>query len=401
MKEYEEKYIDLLLKRCINFDKSKSLLICYEEDNRDFIDKLVSKAEKLGVTDIYLFDEKRKEKHDILKTISCDEIDNHPLFDKSIWNEYAKKKASFLLFKAEYPGLMEDIEPKKIERVDYVARKTSSEYQKLQMKGEIPWCIAVLHNEDWAKKLFPDSNDSLEKLSEVLYKICLLDQSNPIKSWNDVLKKSNELAKLLDSLEIKSMHYKNSLGTDLTIELTNDTIWNSGATGDKTINNMPTYEVFTSPDYLKTNGIVYSSKPLSYSGAVVDEFYLEFKDGKVVNYDAKKGLEVLKSILETDEYSSYLGEVALINYDSPISNTGIIFGNTLLDENASCHLALGRGFDTCRKDHDNLSDEDLLDRGVSISKSHVDFMIGTDDLEISAETKDGKKLIFKKGNFCI
>ncbi len=152
-------------------------------------------------------------------------------------------------------------------------------------------------------------------------------------------------------------------------------------------------------NYKKTNGIVYSSRPLHYNGGIVDEFYLEFENGKVVSYGAKKGEGLLKGIIESDKYTSYLGEVALVNYDSPISNTKIVYGNTTFDENASCHLALGSGFPECVKDSDLMTVQEMDDFGINPSKNHVDFMIGTSDLQIEADTKEGKKLILKNGNF--
>ena len=199
------------------------------------------------------------------------------------------------------------------------------------------------------------------------------------------------------------MHYKNNLGTDLTVELPSDVIWNSAA-GEEDSNmlvNMPSYEIFTSPNYKKTSGIVYSAKPLIYGGGKIDEFYIEFKEGKVINYDAKQGKEILKQIIESDENSCYLGEVALVNNNSPISNTNLVFGTTLFDENASCHLALGDGFPDSLKEGLTMTKDELLRKGINQSKNHVDFMIGTKDLEIEAETKDGIVQIFKDGNFVI
>ena len=199
------------------------------------------------------------------------------------------------------------------------------------------------------------------------------------------------------------MHYKNNWGTDLTVELPSDVIWNSAA-GEEDSNmlvNMPSYEIFTSPNYKKTSGIVYSAKPLIYGGGKIDEFYIEFKEGKVINYDAKQGKEILRQIIESDENSCYLGEVALVNNNSPISNTNLVFGTTLFDENASCHLALGDGFPDSLKEGLTMTKEELLRKGINQSKNHVDFMIGTKDLEIEAETKDGVVQIFKDGNFVI
>ena len=163
---------------------------------------------------------------------------------------------------------------------------------------------------------------------------------------------------------------------------------------------MPSYEVFTSPDYLKTEGIVYSAKPLYYNGKKVDEFWIKFVAGRAVDYDAKVGKEILKAIIEGDERSCYLGECALVENNSPISNLNIPFGTTLIDENASCHLALGAGFAECLKNGLMMSEEELTNRGINSSKIHVDFMIGTPDLSITAVTKEKEKIvIFENGNF--
>ena len=203
-------------------------------------------------------------------------------------------------------------------------------------------------------------------------------------------------------MKIKKLHYKNSLGTNLVVEMPDNYLFVS-ASDDKEdmFVNMPSYEIFSSPHYLKTQGIVYSSKPLVYAGSLIDKFYIEFKDGKVVNYDAKVGKDILKGIIKTDSNSCYLGEIALVNNDSPISNTGLVFGTTLFDENASCHLALGDGFSECIKNGSSMSKEELLNNGINRSMQHVDFMIGTPDLEIDAETENGIVPIFKNGNFCI
>ena len=164
---------------------------------------------------------------------------------------------------------------------------------------------------------------------------------------------------------------------------------------------MPSYEIFTSPDYRYTNGIVYSAKPLIYNGALIEDFYIIFKDGKAISSGAKKGSEVLTGIINSDQNSCYLGEVSLINHDSPISNTGLVFGTTLFDENASCHLALGDSFPECLEKGLSKTKEELLQEGLNNSKNHVDFMIGTSDLNITAETINGTIPIFQNGNFVI
>lgn len=403
MNELENKYIELLLKRCINFEKSKSLFINYQVES-EFIEKVVDKAKEMGIEDIYLSFEDTYKEHEILSHISLEQIDTYPFFDNSIWDEYAKKDASFLILETEIPGLMDDIDPEKLSRARYIKRTTKPIYKDKQLKSLIPWCIACIPDVVWAKNLFPGLNeeDAYNKLFECIMSMCMVDTKDPIESWNNFLRKQQTMVEKLNNLEISKLHYTNSLGTNLTIELNEDALWTSaGNHGENMIVNMPSYEIFTTPDFNKTNGIVYSSKPLLYNGALIDNFYIEFKDGKVEGYDAKIGKEILKGIIESDEYSSYLGEVALIEHNSPISNTGLVFKTTLIDENSSCHLALGCGFNDCIKNSKNLNNEELLNKGVNPSKNHVDFMIGTYDLNIEAETNKGKVLILKNGNFNI
>ena len=163
---------------------------------------------------------------------------------------------------------------------------------------------------------------------------------------------------------------------------------------------MPSYEIFTSPDFQKTEGIVYASKPLNYNGIYIHDFWLKFHKGKVVDYDDKTGKDMLKEIIFSDEASCYLGECALVEKTSPIAQMNVTFGTTLIDENASCHLALGAGFPECIQNGFQLSEEELIQKGVNVSKTHVDFMIGTPDLEIKGITADKKEvLIFKEGQF--
>lgn len=402
--ELENKYINLLLNRCINFDKSKSLFINYQKENKTFIDKLIKVAKKMGISDIYLDEEDEYKKHDALKKTPIEELSRLDFLNKQKWDEYALKYASFLILETEFPGLMADIDEKKLAKAALISRKTRAIYKKLQLSFQIPWCMAPLPNKLWAKKIFPqyDENTAYNKLLESICYMCMIDKDNPILAWNLFLKEQNLIVKKLNNLEIKKLHYENNLGTNLTIELNQNTIWQSaGSLNEKMIVNMPTYEIFTTPNYRKVNGIVYSSKPLIYNGGLINKFFIEFKDGKVANFDAEIGKSLLKGIIESDENSCFLGEVALVNYDSPISNTGLIFETTLIDENASCHLALGDGFIECVNGCENMNDDELKQNGINESKTHVDFMVGTSDLTIEADTKNGKVLIFKNGNFNI
>ena len=401
MNDLEQKYIDLLLKRCLDINKSKSLLIYYDKINKNFIDKLIITAKSMGFNDIYTDEDDIFLLHDKLEKLSLDEMTNDPFFNKNIWNEYALKGANFLMFDTEFPGVMDGIPSEKIAFAGKLNRDTRKIFRDREMKYEMPWCIPALPNEIWAKYLLPNSRTPYDDLFNIICKMCMVDTEDPIVSWNTFISDSKSQINWLNSLKIKTLHYLNSKVTDLTVSMPNNYKWL--VMGDDSKNgiivNMPSYEIFSSPDYRKTNGIVYNSKPLSYNGGIIDDFYIVFNQGKVIDYKAKVGNELLESIINTDDNSCYLGEVALVNYDSPISNTGLIFETTLFDENASCHLALGRGFPNCIKNGEKMSLDELLKHGINQSDTHVDFMIGTEDLMIEAETDHGKQLIFKNGNF--
>ncbi|MBR1376726.1 MAG: aminopeptidase [Bacilli bacterium] len=395
----EEKYIDLLLQRCLNFDNSKILFINYDVVNKGFVDKVIKRAKELGVEEIVLDESDINVTRDKLLNESDEKIKNDPYFDKSNWDVYAKKHASFMMLDTEFPNALDDIDSDKIALASKIRRESRPVFRRMETTYEIPWVIAALPNEKWAEDIY--GKDSYEKLESAIYKMCMVDTNNPIESWNNYVKELKKKSDYLNGLNIQKIHYTNDLGTDLTLTMPKDNIWTSVADDidHNMLVNMPSYEVFTSPDYRYSEGIVYSSKPLMYGGGIVDEFYLKFKDGKVIDYDAKRGKDILKGIIESDSNSCYLGECALVDYDSPISNTGKVFKTTLIDENAACHLALGDGFSTTIPNGEKMKKEELLEKGINQSFNHVDFMIGTKDLKIEAETNNGNVIIFENGNF--
>ena len=401
IEELENKYIDLLIDRCLSFKKSNSLFINYYSDNDAFVEKLVNVAKSRGIEDIYLDRNDKEERHKKLLQ-SIEEINNDDYFDDYIWDEYAKKNAAFLMLSTEFPGYFADIPSDNMTAASLKTRTSKPLYKLKQLTNEISWCIAVIPNKIWAKEKFPDlsEDDAYNEYFKLMCHCTMVDKENPIEEWNKFLDRQRMLVSKLNELQITKMHYTNSLGTDLVIGLSKDALWQcAGYEGEDVIVNMPTYEVFTSPDYRLTEGIVYASKPLMYGGALVDKFWVKFKDGKVVDYDAEVGKEILKGIIESDEYSYFLGECALVDKNTAIAQTNFVYGETCLDENASCHIALGDAFPECLKGAEEESIEERRSRGLNHSENHVDFMIGTDDLNIVAETKNGEMLIFKNGEF--
>lgn len=402
----KEKYAELLLKRCVNVKEEEPLFISISTENYEFARILNKKALEMGVRDIYINFRDEVISHDTLSVLTEEEIKNNHIWNNPKWDEYASKNAAFLMLESDDPDLMNDINPNKISLSSLVSRSSKKVYKEKQGKYEVSWCIAAIPSYNWAKKLFKDSNNPVDDLWNLIYEICFINKENPIEEWEKIVENSIDRCSILNKYKFKKLHYKNNLGTDLYVGLTPKTVWlgagEKHVDGRKLLVNVPTFEVFTSPDRTKTNGIVYNSKPLVYNGSIIDNFYIEFKDGKVVNYHAEKGNDVLRGIINGDENSCMLGECALVDYNSPISNCGKVFYTTLYDENASCHLALGEGFLDTVDDYENLNKEELEKLGLNNSLMHVDFMIGTSDLTITGiDQNDNEMTIFENGNFVL
>ncbi len=274
------------------------------------------------------------------------------------------------------------------------------------MENKYQWCIAAVPGRAWAKKLFPEERASvaIEKLwSAILTAARVTD--DPIAEWGRHNARLAERCAYLNGLKIKELHYTASNGTDLRVGLIPDALFMAG--GETTLGtniyynpNIPSEEVFTSPMRGKADGIVYSSLPLSHGGQLIENFWLRFENGKVVDLGAEKNSDMLREMIESDEGAAYLGECALVPYSSPIRESGILFYNTLFDENAACHLALGRGFSNVLRDYEKYTEEEAHEHGINDSVIHVDFMIGTRDLTISALTEDGQNVvIFRDGEW--
>jgi len=274
-----------------------------------------------------------------------------------------------------------------------------------KLEGVQQWCIAAVPGEAWAKKVFPGMRTSvaMEKLWEaILYTSRVTD--DPIEAWREHNANLRDRCAYLNSLGIESLHYTADNGTDLTVGMIPEAVFCGGEEVSRqkiSFNpNIPSEECFISPMRGKAEGIVYATKPLSYQGQIIDKFYIRFEGGKAVEAKAEVGDNVLQTMLSMDEGAAYLGECALVPQESPISRSGLLFYNTLFDENASCHLAMGMGYaDTIRDHHEKTLDE-CRELGINDSMIHEDFMIGCDSMNIDAHCADGKVVpIFRNGNW--
>ena len=403
MEKKLETYAKILLK-CVNVKKEQPLIIEAPIEVYEFVRILSQEAYKIGVKDIYFDFTDSVLKHDMIKNVNENNLKNHSFWNKKVWDEYAKKNAAFLMLEAVTPELMNDVDSDLLSKLSINSINTKKLYRKKQMKNQISWCIAGVATKPWAEKLFPNDKNALEKLWDTIFDVCCVNEEYPTRSLMSKINKNAKIANKLTNLNLKELHFKNKLGTDIIIGLPKNYLFETTKSilTDKTetISNIPSEEVFTCPHKDKVNGIVYASKPLVHNGKIIDEFYLEFKNGKVVNYDAKKGKDVLEKILKSDKNSNMLGEVALVEYDSAISKKNILFYSTLFDENAACHLALGEAYPSSIKSGINKSKGELNKLGLNSSVIHVDFMIGTKDMNVVGITEKNEKIeIFKNGKF--
>ena len=323
-------------------------------------------------------------------------------------HEYlVEENACMVSISAPTPHVYEGIDPMKFKKANIASMKKLGFFKQYTMGNKGQWVIVAYPTQAWANEVFKDDENAYEKLLEAILEASRVRiDTDPVKEWEEHIDRLAKHNKILNDYNFKTLKFKNSLGTDLSVDLVENHIWGGG--GEQTHNgiwfapNIPTEETFTMPHSHGVNGRVYSTKPLNHNGSLIENFYLDFKDGEVVNYYAEKCQDALKALLETDEGAKRLGEVALISYDSPISNMNVLFYNTLFDENASCHLALGNAYTMNIKDGYVLSEEELMKKGYNKSIVHVDFMFGSSDLSVTGVTHDGKTIeIFKEGNFII
>lgn len=405
-KSFLIKYASLAVNIGVNIQKDNILVISSPIETAEFARLITEEAYKSGAKDVIVHYGDQKLTKIKLENSSLETISNIPEWQAESYNYYARQEACFISISASDPDGLKGVPVEKIGASQKARTSALKEYFDNSMSNKCRWCVLSVPTLSWAKKVFPKVSDdeAMESLWDVIFKTVRVDTENPVNAWKKHNAYLEEKIKFMNNNNFKSVHLKSANGTDLNIELPEGHIWAGGSEGD--VNgipfnaNIPTEEVFTLPKKTGVNGIVYSSKPLSYGGNLIDNFSITFKDGKAIDFTAETGYDVLKQMLESDEGAKYLGEVAFVPYNSPISNSKLIFFNTLFDENAACHLAFGGAYESCVKDADKYSEEELEKIGVNNSVIHVDFMIGTSDLEITGINKNGEAIqIFSNGNW--
>jgi aminopeptidase len=399
------KYAQLIVKSGLNVQVGQQVIIVASIENADFTALVVEEAYKLGASKVVVewgYDQvsKLNYKYRSLETMS--KVEDWEI--EKMKFQVANLPARLYLI-SDDPDGMKGVDQEKLAK----ARQKSYPIMKPyidQMENKYQWCIAGASGKKWAKKIFPELSiaQAKEKLWELILATSRVNE-DPIKEWEIHNKNLKNRCAYLNSLHLKELHYHSSNGTDFKVGLNENGLFLGGAEATLGTNiiynpNIPSEECFTSPKRGIAEGKVVATKPLSYQGQLIENFSIIFKDGKAVEVHAEKNEELLKQMIAMDEGASYLGECALIPFDSPINNTNTLFYETLYDENASCHLALGAGFNNCIDNYENYTLEELKKMGVNDSMIHVDFMIGSKDMEIMGICQDGTQVaIFKEGNW--
>lgn len=400
MKNLKRKYISLLLDKCIYpSNKYQSLFIYYDKINLEFINSLIEEAKKRGYKNIIVDERNIILEHQLLQELSIEDISKHPYFYNQKWNKALDNNSAILLASTSFPNYLDDIVPEKLQAAYDARARTEENYLKKVMNDSISWTIFPLSNPIWANKLFPNDSKAHLKLENLIYSFCLINKKSPIQEWNNIIKNEMKKVKFLNQLNIKELILCNSLGTNLTIGLAQNHIFRS-LESNHCIENMPTYSFWTAPHKNHVNGIVYGSLPIIYQNQCIEDYWFEFQKGKVVNYGALKGKEFLDEYFSLGDSYKRLGEIAITDFNSPISKTGLNYFNNILDENIGTHLAFGCAYQNTILNGTNMSKEELNQAGCNICPKHLDFTIGTNDLTIIAKTYDNQEfLILKNGNF--
>lgn len=406
MNEFEhnlEKYAALAVEVGVNVQPGQTLVITAPLIGADYVKKIVRKAYEAGAKNVHVEwndDEITRMKYELAPDEAFHE---YPLWRAKGWEEMAANNAAFLNVIAADPDLLKGIDPQRIQNANKAANTAMANYRNYAMADKIAWSIVAIPSQAWANKVFPHLEDSerVDALWQAIFQATRVDLDDPVQAWREHTDRLDSKAARLNERKYKYLQYT-APGTDLRIEFAKEHKWMSAGSYNSNntlfIANMPTEEVFTAPLKTGVEGTVSSTKPLSYGGNLIENFSITFKEGRIVDFSAEKGYESLKRLIETDEGSHYLGEVALVPHTSPISKTELIFYNTLFDENASNHLAIGKGYAFCLDGGTEMSREELDAVGLNDSLVHVDFMIGSADMSIDGILEDGTaEPIFRNG----
>lgn len=411
MTNYKEKlqqYAELLVKVGMNVQPKQPVFIRSSVETLELTHLIVEEAYRCGASDVRVVYSDPTLKRLKFENESVEHFANHEIksYDVEARMDYVKRGAANLALISEDPDLMDGIDSQKLQAFQQQNARAFKGYMESVQKNQFPWVVAAFPSKAWAKGVYPELSveEAYIKFIDEVFDIVRIDGNDPVENWRQHIANLSVYAQKLQQKNYHALHYV-SEGTDLTVGLAKNHIWEDATSyvngkEQAFIANIPTEEVFTAPDRNRVDGYVTNKLPLSYNGTIIDQFKLMFKDGEIIDFSAEKGEAVLKDLINTDEGSRRLGEVALVPDDSPISNRNTIFYNTLFDENAACHLAIGSAYAFNIQGGTEMTVEEKIASGLNDSNVHVDFMIGSSDLTIYGIFEDGsKELVFENGNW--
>lgn len=399
------KYAELAVKIGVNIQPGQALVINAPITAAEFVRLVTTKAYAAGASLVKVnwSDEtitRQQFEHAAPETFS-----KEPTWYAGEMTEFAENGAAVMAVISENPDALKGIEPERIANFQKARGAALAKYRALQMADKISWNVIAVPSQPWADKVFPElpEEERVPQLWEAIFHTVRIDREDPIAAWHEHLDNLERRADILNAKKYKKLHYI-APGTDLTIELPEGHLWAQGdsvnAKGHSFVANLPTEEVFTAPLKTGVNGTVSSTKPLSYGGNLIDNFSLTFENGRIVSVSAEKGQSTLEHLISLDEGAKYLGEVALVPHYSPISESNILYYNTLFDENASNHLAIGMAYAFCLEGGKEMNAEEQIAHGLNSSVTHVDFMIGSAEMDIYGITAEGtREPVFQKGDW--
>lgn len=402
---YMNRYAELIVRVGLNLRKGQSLFINSNLDSASFARKVVQKAYEAGAKQVYV-DWNDEQVQRLKFELAPDEaFTEYPMWKARGLEEFMEQDGVYLQIYAPNPDLLKGIPADRVAAANKTSAEANKGFRSYIHNGTNVWAMASVPTPHWAAKVFPglSPEEAADALWESIFRVNRIFEEDPVSAWEEHISKLERRIKFLNAKRYQALHYRGP-GTNIKIALPEGHIWHGAANtttrGVRFLPNLPTEEVFTLPHKNGVNGTVSSTLPLNYSGSLIEGFSLTFENGRIISYTADKGYEALRSLIELDEGSRYLGEVALVPHRSPISDLGIIFYNTLFDENASCHLAIGNAYPFTLEGGVAMSQDELDQHGANRSLTHVDFMIGSGELDIDGETAEGvMEPLFRKGNW--
>ncbi|MGX7195574.1 aminopeptidase [Enterococcus olivae] len=403
--EYLEKYAQLIAEVGVNVQDSHTVVLQISVDQAPLARLITKEAYKLGAAEVIVQWTDDTVQKEFLTHAAEERLKNIPQHKVDQADDWIAKGASRISIVSSDPGSLAGVDPERVAAYQLAAGKAMHNLRIATQANKVSWVVAAAAGSKWAQQVFPElsAEEAEDALWDQIFKTTRIYAEDPVAAWKKHDQTLQTKADELNAEQFDSLHYT-APGTDLTIGLPQDHLWEGAgslnARGEKFMANMPTEEVFTAPDSRRVDGYISSTKPLSYAGTIISGMTFTFKDGRVVDFSAEQGEDVLAKLLETDEGAKHLGEVALVPDPSPISQSGITFFNTLFDENASNHLALGSAYAFNLQGGTEMTEEELVKAGLNRSQTHVDFMVGSAEMNIDGVRKDGTTApIFRNGDW--